>query len=120
KWAWTLKRFSFEVTLRETLRPPRFSLQFVIPAAVAAISPVVKMSCMVDGQSAGTQSYSGTDEKYFEAELPAGVDASKPMRFEFAVEHGLDASVDGRDLGVIMPFNGLIRGISEKINFWLY
>ena len=42
------------------------------------------------------------------------------MVFEFTVEHGLDASVDGRDLGVIMSFNGAIRGISEKIHFWLY
>ena len=120
KWAWTLKKFSFEVTLLESLRPPKFSLQFVIPAAVAAVSPVVKMSCAVNGESAGTQNYSGTDEKYFEAELPAGVDSRKPMRFEFTVEHGLDSSVDGRDLGVIVPFNGLTRGISEKINFWLY
>ncbi len=120
KWAWTLKRFSFEVTLLEALRPPKFSLQFVIPAAVASVSSVVKMSCTVNGQSAGTQSFTGTDEKYYEADLPAGVDSGSPMRFEFTVEHGLDSSVDGRDLGVIMPFNGLVRGISEKIHFWLY
>ncbi len=120
KWAWTLKRFSFEVTLLEALRPPRFSMQFIIPHAVASVSPVVKMSCTVNGESAGAQNYSGTDEKYFEAELPAGVDSSQPMRFEFAVEHQLDTSIDGRDLGVIMAFNGAIRGISEKIHFWLY
>jgi 2-polyprenyl-3-methyl-5-hydroxy-6-metoxy-1,4-benzoquinol methylase len=120
QWAWTLKRFSFEVTLLESLRPPKFSLQFTIPPAVAAVSPVVKMSCAVNGQSAGTQSYTGIDEKYYEADLPEGVDSSKPMRFEFTVEHGLDSSVDGRDLGVIMAFNGAIRGISEKIHFWLY
>ena len=64
----------------EALRPPKFALQFVIPAAVAAVSPVVKMSCTVNGQSAGTQNFSGTDEKYYEADLPAGVDSSKPMR----------------------------------------
>jgi tRNA (mo5U34)-methyltransferase len=120
QWAWTLKRFSFEVTLLETLRPPKFSLQFTIPPAVAAVSPVVKMSCAVNGQSAGTQSFTGTDEKYYEADLPASVDSSQPMVFAFNVEHNVDASVDGRDLGVIMSFNGAIRGISEKIHFWLY
>ncbi len=61
-----------------------------------AVSPVVKMSCTVNGQSAGTQNYSGTDEKYYEAELPAGVDSSKPMRFEFTVEHSwIPASMGG-------------------------
>jgi len=120
QWAWTLKRFSFEVTLLESLRPPKFSLQLVIPAAVAAVSPVVKMSCAINGQPVGTQSFSGTDEKYYEADLPANVDSSQPMVFEFTVEHNLDTSVDGRDLGVIMSFNGAIRGISEKIHFWLY
>jgi hypothetical protein len=78
------------------------------------------VSCTVNGESAGTQSYSGTDEKYFEAELPPGVDSGQPMRFEFTVEHNLDTRVDVRDLGVIMAFNGAIRGISEKIHFWLY
>ncbi len=120
QWAWTLKRFSFEVTLLESLLPPKFSLQFVVPAAIAAVSPVVKMSCTVNGQPAGTQSFSGTDEKYYEADLPATVDSSQPMVFEFSVDHNLDTSVDGRDLGVIMSFNGTIRGISEKIHFWLY
>jgi 2-polyprenyl-3-methyl-5-hydroxy-6-metoxy-1,4-benzoquinol methylase len=120
QWAWTLKRFSFEVTLLDSLRPPEFLLQFVIPAAVAAVSPVVKMSCTVNGQAAGAQSFSGTDEKYYKADLPASVDSSRPMVFEFTVDHNLDSSVDGRDLGVIMLFNGAIRGISEKIHFWLY
>jgi len=80
----------------------------------------VKMSCAINGQPVGTQSFSGTDEKYYEADLPANVDSSQPMVFEFTVEHNLDTSVDGRDLGVIMSFNGAIRGISEKIHFWLY
>lgn len=119
QWAWTLKRFGFEVTLMNSQRPPKFLLQFVVPDAVASASPVLKLSCTVNGQPAGTQNYSGRNEKNFEADLPAHVDYTRPMIFEFTVEHSLE-SPDGRDLGVIMSFNGAIQGISEKIHFWLY
>lgn len=119
KWAWALKRFSFEVTLLDATRPPKFSLQFVIPDLVAAASPVVKMSCAVNGQAAGTQTYSGRNEKWFEANLPSGIDYTKPIHFEFTVDHSFKAVTDLRDLGVIIPFDGMVRGTSEKFNFWL-
>ena len=44
QWAWTLKRFSFEVSLLDSLVPPKFLLQFIVPDVVAAASPVVRMS----------------------------------------------------------------------------
>jgi 2-polyprenyl-3-methyl-5-hydroxy-6-metoxy-1,4-benzoquinol methylase len=119
KWAWTLKRFSFEVTLLDATRPPKFSLQFLIPDVIAAASPVVKMSCSINGQPVGTHSYSGRNEKYFEADLPSSIDSSKPIHFEFTVDHRFKPLVDSRDLGIIIPFDGAVRGISEKINFWL-
>jgi 2-polyprenyl-3-methyl-5-hydroxy-6-metoxy-1,4-benzoquinol methylase len=119
KWAWVLKRFSFEATLLDGTRPPKFSLQFVIPDVVAAAAPVVKMSCAVNGQVAGTQNYSGRNEKYFEARLPSGIDYSKPIHFEFTVDHSYKPLTDLRDLGVIIPFDGTVRGTSEKFNFWL-
>ena len=119
KWAWALKRFSFEVTLLESLRPRRFSLQFMIPDVIATASPVVKMSCAVNGEAVGTQSYTGRNEKYFEANLPSSIDYSKPIHFEFTVDHSFKAATDLRDLGVIIPFDGMVRGTSEKFNFWL-
>ncbi len=119
EWAWTLKHFSFEVTLNEAQRPPKFALEFVIPEVVAAQSPTVKLSCRVNGQPAGSQSYTGTDEKMFETDLPSSVDTAKPMLFEFTVDHSF-ISPDTRELGVIMQFKGKIGGISEKISFWLY
>jgi hypothetical protein len=119
KWAWSLKRFNFEATLLDATRPPKFSLQFVIPDVLAAATPVVKMSCAVNGRPAGTQTYSGRNEKYFEANLPSGIDYTKPIHFEFTVDHGFKPLTDLRDLGVIIPFDGLVRGTSEKFNFWL-
>jgi hypothetical protein len=118
QWAWTLKRFSFEVTLLDTLKPPRFLLQFNVPDTIAAVSPV-RLSCTINGEPAGTQTYSGPNEHLFEADLPSDLDCTKPIHFGFAVDHGFK-SIDPRDLGVIMPFTGAIRGISEKIHFWLY
>ncbi|MGA7409819.1 MAG: methyltransferase domain-containing protein [Bryobacteraceae bacterium] len=119
QWAWTLKRFSFEVNLLDSLRPPKFLLQFTVPDAVAAVSPVVKLSCAINGRPAGTQAYFGPDEQVFEADLPSGIDCTKAIHFEFAVDHSFK-SPDGRELGVIVSFNGVIRGISEKLHFWLY
>jgi 2-polyprenyl-3-methyl-5-hydroxy-6-metoxy-1,4-benzoquinol methylase len=119
KWAWSLKRFSFEVTLLDATRPPKFSLQFVIPDVLAAATPEVKMSCAVNGVAAGTQTYSGRNEKYFEANLPGSIDFTKPIHFEFTVDHNFKPVTDLRDLGVIIPFDGLVRGTSEKFNFWL-
>lgn len=119
QWAWTLKHFSFEVTLLDSTRPPKFSLQFVIPDVVAAASPTVKMSCNVNGHAAGTQTYSGRNEKYFEASLPSGTDYSKPIHFEFTVDHSFKPATDLRDLGIIVLFDGTVRGTSEKFNFWL-
>jgi tRNA (mo5U34)-methyltransferase len=119
QWAWSLKRFSFEVTLLDSTRPPKFSLQFVIPEVVAAASPAVKMACAINGQPAGTQTYSGRNEKYFEANLPSGIDYTKPIHFEFTVDHSFKPVGDLRDLGVIIPFDGAVRGTSEKFNFWL-
>jgi tRNA (mo5U34)-methyltransferase len=119
EWAWTLKRFSFEVTVLDATRPPKFSLQFVIPDVIAATSPVVKMSCAIDGQPVGTQTYSGIHEKHYEAKLPSGIDYSKPIYFEFTVDHSFKPVGDARELGVIVPFDGAVRGTSEKFNFWL-
>jgi tRNA (mo5U34)-methyltransferase len=119
RWAWTLKRFSFEVTLLDSTRPPKFSLQFVIPDVVADVSPVVTMSCVINGRPAGTQTYSGRNEKYFEANLPSNLDSTKPIHFEFLVDHSFKPVTDPRDFGIIIPFDGAVRGISEKFNFWL-
>jgi len=118
QWAWTLKRFSFDVTLLDALRPPKFLLQFNVTDDMAAASPV-QMSCTINGIPASTQTFSGPNEHLFEADLPASVDHTKPMRFEFAVDHNFKHS-DPRDLGVVMPFSGAIRGTSEKMHFWLY
>jgi hypothetical protein len=80
---------------------------------------VVKVSCAVNGQKAETQTYSGPNEKYFEANLPSGIDYSKPIYFEFTVDHSFKPVGDLRDLGIIVPFDGAVRGTSEKFNFWL-
>jgi len=119
KWAWALTRFSFEATVLDATKPPKFSLQFVIPDVLAAATQVVKMSCAVNGHSVGAQAYSGRNEKYFEANLPSTIDYSKPICFEFTVDHSFKPATDMRDLGVIIPFDGLVRGTSEKFNFWL-
>jgi tRNA (mo5U34)-methyltransferase len=118
-WAWTLKEFSFEVTLLNFERPPKFQLQFTIPDVVAAASPLVTLSCAIEGQLVATKTYTGRNEQLFEADLPSDVDFTRPVRFEFAVDHSF-TSPDGRDLGIIVSFDGEVGGISENIHFWLH
>ncbi len=119
KWAWTLKNFSLEVTLLDPERPPKFVLQFTIPDAVAAVSPLVRLSCAINGQPVATETYSGPNEHDFETDLPRNLDCTQPILFEFSVDHSFK-SPDLRDLGIIVPFDGEVGGISEKIHFWLY
>jgi tRNA (mo5U34)-methyltransferase len=118
EWAWTDKKFSFEVQLQETRRPDSFLLGFVVPPAIAAISPVT-VHCTVNGRPAGTETFQGHGDKLFEKKLPEGVDHSQVMLFEFTVEHTFDARPDTRDLGVIMPYSGAIKGIGARILFWV-
>ncbi len=118
RWAWTMKRFSFEITLLDSTRPPKFSLQFVIPDVISDVSPVT-MSCAINGHPAGTQVYAGSNEKLFDANFPSNIDRSKPIHFEFTVDHSFVSLTDVRDFGIIIPFDGAVRGVSEKINFWL-
>jgi tRNA (mo5U34)-methyltransferase len=118
EWAWTEKKFSFDVELQEALRPASFLLGFVVPSAIADVSPVT-VHCTVNGQPAGTEVFQGHGDKLFEKKLPEGVDHTQAMRFEFTVEHTADLRPDPRDLGVIMPFTGAISGIGARILFWV-
>jgi len=118
EWAWTEKKFSFEVRLQEAQRPASFLLGFVVPNAIADVSAVT-VRCTVDGHHAGTEVYQGNGDKLFEKKLPEGVDHTQVMRFEFTVEHTFDGRPDPRDLGIIMPFTGAIRGIGARILFWV-
>jgi len=118
KWGWTEKKFAIEVRLEEPRRPGSFLLGFVVPDSIASSSPVT-VHCTVNGHPTASEVFHGPGDKLFEKRLPAVVDSQKPMVFEFAVEHSYHAPPDPRDLGIIMPFTGAIRGIGSQILFWL-
>jgi len=118
KWAWTEKRFTFQVRLCESSRPPAFLLGFVIPAAISSVSAVT-VSCRINGVAAGSQVYRSHGDQIFESPLPDTIDHTLPMLFEFFVEHKFDPRPDPRDLGVIMPFTGAIAGTGAPILFWM-
>lgn len=118
QWAWTEKAFSLEVKLEEARRPESFLLGFIVPEAVAKASAVT-VHCTVNGHPVETEVFRRPGDKLFEKKLPATVDHRRPMVFEFLVEHSFDARPDPRNLGIIMPFTGAIRGINSQILFWL-
>ncbi len=118
KWAWTLQRFSFEAEILDSSRPTRFFLGFSLVDQLVASSPL-RLSCTVNGVPAHEMEFETAGAKIFEAALPSGVDSGKPMLFEFAVEHRYRNALDPRDVGIIVPFSGAIRGLSEPILFWL-
>jgi tRNA (mo5U34)-methyltransferase len=118
KWAWTEKRFTFEVRLHENSRPATFLLGFRIPPAIANVSPVT-LTCRINGISAAAQVYRKHGDQVLEAPFPEAVDCAQPMLFEFLVEHEFDPRPDERDLGVIMPFTSAIAGTGTPIPFWM-
>lgn len=117
QWAWTLKQFSFDAEILDSSRPTRFFLGFSLIGELVANSPLT-MSCKINGVATEPMVFENSGDKIFESELPRDIDIGKPLRFEFSVEHQFHHA-DPRDLGVIMPFSGAIRGISEPILFWL-
>jgi tRNA (mo5U34)-methyltransferase len=117
-WAWTEKKFGLEVRLEEGWRLTSFRLAFVVPEAMARAS-TVSLACKVNGHAAGMEVFHGTGEKFFERPMPQAVDQTRPMIFEFSVEHNFVARPDPRDLGIIVPFTGVVRGINSPILFWL-
>lgn len=118
KWAWTLKQFSFDAEILDRSKPTRFFLGFSLVEQLVATAPL-RLSCTVNGAPIQAMEFDTPGAKIFEAELPAGVDSGKPLHFEFSVEHQYRNAADPRDIGIIMPFSGAIRGISEPILFWL-
>jgi SAM-dependent methyltransferase len=118
-WAWTLKKFVIDVDSHDVTRPTAFRLGFIIPPAVASVSPVT-LQCKINGKSVGKQTYKGHGPQTFSAAIPDSVDYRKTMRFEFTVKHRFRPALpDTRELGIIVPHRGKIAGISEPISFWL-
>ena len=117
-WTRTEKTFSFEVTFEEPRRPGSFLLGFVVPDSIAKVSPVT-LHFMSTATTPAQTSTRATATRYFEKQIPAAVDHQKPMLFEFSVEHSFDPRPDPRELGIIMPFTGAIRGTDSSILFWL-
>ncbi len=101
-WRWTSKRFLVDLTFANGKTATAFTLDFVIPDSVAGTGDVV-LSCLVNGQPAGRESYSEAKRSTFSATFPAGTDFSKTMILEFLVEHAYHSPTDPRDLGVIIP-----------------
>jgi SAM-dependent methyltransferase len=118
QWRWTLKRFSFEVRITEDRRPCGFLLGFLLPATITAAGELI-LHCSVNSIPCADRTYRSSGDQLYESELPPTVDHTKPVVFEFEVRHSAIFYPDPRDLGVIMPSTGAIRGISEKILFWL-
>jgi tRNA (mo5U34)-methyltransferase len=119
QWAWTLKNFVIEVDSGDPVPPSRFRLDFTIPPAVSACSPVT-VRCTVNGKSAGKHTYKGHGDQIFEQLIPSTIANRQAMRFEFSVEHRFRPEApDTRDLGIIVSFRGKVKGVSEPIGFWL-
>jgi SAM-dependent methyltransferase len=117
-WAWTLKKFSLEARVQDQSRLARFSLGFITTREMVDAAPV-NMRCTANGAPIEEQSFNKPGEQVFEALIPATIGDATTLRFEFTVTHRYKPGTDLRDLGVIVPFNGEILGISQKLPFWL-
>jgi tRNA (mo5U34)-methyltransferase len=118
KWAWTLKQFSLDAEILDHSKPTRFFLGFSLVEQLVVDAPL-RLSCKVNGTPTEAMEFDAAGAMIFEAKLPAGTDSGKPLHFEFSVEHQYRNAADPRDIGIIMPFSGAIRGVSEPILFWL-
>jgi len=113
----TLRRFCFQVRTRAGMDPHGFFLSFVLPEGITSAGPVT-LECTINGRACAAATYCKPGSYLYRASMPAGIDYSHPMVFEFAVDHGRVA--DETDaLGIIVPFTGAVRGTDSSMLFWL-
>jgi hypothetical protein len=118
-WAWTLKKFSLDVSLDKQEPVRSFSLRFHVPEVVAAQSDVA-IACRVNGILLAPKTYKGSGDFVYEGLLAAMELQGLAMHFEFSVQHGYQPPPpETRDLGVIVSLRREIYGVSEPIPFYL-
>ncbi len=118
QWRWTLKKFSFEARIIDEARPHGFLLGFLLPPSIIEAGEMT-LRCAVNGIACPERTFNKQGDHLYEAELPESVDHRMPIHFSFEAVHNAKFPPDPRDLGVIMSSSGAIRGVSEKILFWL-
>lgn len=118
KSAWTLKRFSFVAHVLDGSKPSQFFLGFSLTREMVANGKVT-IRCNVNGAALKPQIFNDPGEHLFQSLIPDAIDNGNILHFEFIVDHQYKPQTDLRDLGVIVLFTGAIRGISEKLTFWL-
>lgn len=108
---WTAKRFALEVTTPEGSRA--FALRFWAPEAVLA-SGLLRLSCTIAGQPAGTTTCDSPDPIEFRGSFPV---AGTTFRLDFSVESGFQPDGDSRELGICVPLLDASQGHTQRIPF---
>jgi 2-polyprenyl-3-methyl-5-hydroxy-6-metoxy-1,4-benzoquinol methylase len=114
---WTRRRFRFHVQAGAGTNPHGFFLSFVLPEVMASAGPVT-INCTINGQACPAATYRATGSYLYRATMPEGMDDSRPMVFDFAVDHG-PAGEEIDALGILVPFTGAVRGTDSPMVFWL-
>jgi tRNA (mo5U34)-methyltransferase len=113
----TLRQFRLQVHARGGSDPQGFFMNVVVPEVMTGAGPVT-LHCAINGQACPAAVYSAPGSYLYRASMPEGLDYSRPMVFDFAVDHRPVADEINAP-GIIVPFTGAIRGTDSPMVFWL-
>lgn len=116
-WRWTMKRFSLEVVLPSDREVREFALRFVIPRIAHSAAPVVKISCFVLGQNAGTITCDSPCALEFRGGFPINTLEHPVLTLHFEVESSFQHESDERELGIIIPLLDASHAATERLPF---
>jgi hypothetical protein len=110
-FCWTAKQFALQVTLPEPAS--EFALRFSIPPAVSR-SGLVRISCAVSGQAAGSITCDSPGTLEFRGRFPC---EAFTVRLDFTVESNFQSAGDTRELGICIPLLDASQRNTERIPF---
>ena len=116
-WRWTAKTFAVEVVPAAEGALSEFALRFQVPGHLLEAQDQVRVTCTIEGCSAGAITCTKPETLEFRGRFP-NLSARSAIRLDFQVESSYSpAAGDVRELGVIVPLLEKSPGNPHRIPF---
>ena len=116
-WRWTAKTFAVEVVPAAEGALSEFALRFQVPGQLLEAQGQVRVTCTIEGCSAGAITCTKPETLEFRGRFP-NLSARSAIRLDFQVESSYSpAAGDVRELGVIVPLLEKSPGNPHRIPF---
>jgi len=117
RWRWTAKTFALEVVPPADGALSEFALRFQVPGQLLEAQGQVRLTCTIEGCSAGAITCTKPETLEFRGRFP-NLSTRRALQLDFHVESSYSpAAGDVRELGVIVPLLDKSPGNIHRIPF---